>query len=196
MKQAKDKVWEIAIQLANPEMDRADREIMYKNMLAIVRDAQRGKKPPRVTPDTFLAFWTLYPLKVAKQPAEKAYMTALKATDHETIIKGVNWYIANKDEKLSWAHAASWLNARRWEDGQLEVNHAAPMDISEWPEWKKQIAKALNPVIVNTWFKDGFYTHGGYGAQITLPKAQYQWVKDRYKIDLQNIFGDIEIYQK
>lgn len=199
MKTAKEEVWKIAQELAlNEKLERVDKEIMYKNMLSIVRDAQKGKKPKRVVPGDFLTFWAAYPLKVAREPAERAYINALKMVDHDTIIKGLQWYKMNKDDKISFAHAASWLNARRWEDGQAEEKPVEHIDTSDWPEWKQKIAKAFNVAIVNTWFKDAVLIHTDSVSFyiLNVPKSSYQWIKDRYQIELNRIFGNVELRVK
>lgn len=67
----------------------------------------------------FEAFWTLYPRKVAKGTAAKAYTTAFKIATEETILAGLKKQLAanrfSKEEKYI-PHAATWLNGRRWED--------------------------------------------------------------------------------
>lgn len=73
-------------------------------------------KPARVD-EGFAEFWALYPLKVARKAALKAYASALKETDHATIIAGLS-------DQRRWGafkpgftpHAATWLNRGSWAD--------------------------------------------------------------------------------
>ncbi|CAB4157493.1 hypothetical protein UFOVP679_26 [uncultured Caudovirales phage] len=73
--------------------------------------------PPKID-DRFDEFWKLYPRKIAKTPAHKAYLKALKETDHGTLVAGliaqIGWGIF-AEPKYS-PHAATWLGAGRWSD--------------------------------------------------------------------------------
>lgn len=97
----------------------------------------RGSKPapvkPKATPkpkaepvadDGFEAFWAAYPKKVSKKPAETAYAKARKSTDADTIMKGLKLAVVMwKDRDPQYVpHAASWLNAGRWEDEPIHVD--------------------------------------------------------------------------
>ena len=67
--------------------------------------------------DQFETFWKIYPKKVSKENAKKAWIK-IKPND-DLIVKITK---AVKDQKLSEReqqfipHAATWLNAKRWED--------------------------------------------------------------------------------
>jgi len=192
------RVYDLVVLMANKETSPEDRKLYYENALHIVRNPTA--KPKRIKPTTFLEFWTAYPLKVAKEPAERAYIKALKETDHETIMKGLRYYCLNKEEFAAFAHASSWLNQKRWNDGQAALETAAlPIDTQDWPEWKHKIAKVYGVAVVNTWFKDARYDPE-YGYQhenyLTVTKSAYQWVKDRYLIELNKIFGNLELRMK
>ena len=69
-------------------------------------------------PDRFSEFWKIFPRKIAKPAAHKAYLKALKETDHETLVAGLNHQISWGvfDEPRYSPHAATWLNAGRWSD--------------------------------------------------------------------------------
>jgi len=68
----------------------------------------------------FSDFWFLYPKKIAKQDAEKAYKKALKEIDHEALIGSLKKYVeANRGKDVGYiANAATWLNGKRWQDEQ------------------------------------------------------------------------------
>ena len=75
----------------------------------------------------FESFWSLYPRKVSKQTALKAFLK-LSPNDEllQLIIKGVEiqsktdqW---QKDNGQFIPHPATWLNQRRWEDEIKKTN--------------------------------------------------------------------------
>jgi hypothetical protein len=75
----------------------------------------------------FEQFWEIYPRKVGKGRAKKALKAALEKTDIETILAGVEGYMANEDmyDLQYVAHPTSWLNGERWED-EYEAPKATP----------------------------------------------------------------------
>lgn len=83
----------------------------------------------------FETFWKSYPRKVGKTAAQKAFAKALKLTELETILLGVEALraeVAGKDPKFT-PHPSSWLSAGRWEDepsGQLQIPVNNPWDPS------------------------------------------------------------------
>jgi hypothetical protein len=64
----------------------------------------------------FECFWTVYPRKVGKGAARKAYRNALKRASHAEIMAGAKAYAASKPDPQFTAHASTWLNADRWLD--------------------------------------------------------------------------------
>lgn len=91
-------------------------------------------KPKLPTDDGgFSAWYAIYPRKVGRGHAQKAYRSALKKTDPETLMAGVVRYtaeVANKAQGFI-KHPGTWLNAECWADegdeslenlmGRLEV---------------------------------------------------------------------------
>lgn len=66
----------------------------------------------------FDAFWAAYPRKKGKIAGRKAFDKAMKLTTIEQILSGVALLrreTAGKEEHFT-PHAASWLNAGRWDD--------------------------------------------------------------------------------
>jgi len=67
--------------------------------------------------DQFETFWKVYPKKTAKENAKKAW---IKIKPNDELIAKITKAV--KDQKLSEReqqfipHAATWLNAKRWED--------------------------------------------------------------------------------
>jgi hypothetical protein len=64
----------------------------------------------------FTLWWNIYPLKVAKLAAEKAYLKARTKASQQQLLDGVMQYRLNKPAYADWCHPATWLNAGRWMD--------------------------------------------------------------------------------
>lgn len=66
----------------------------------------------------FKKFWELYPRKIGKGQALKAFKVALKVETAEIILAGVSRMITdpNQPEKQYLPHPATWLNGQRWLD--------------------------------------------------------------------------------
>jgi hypothetical protein len=85
--------------------------------------------PPSLTPSSspsrkerkycpnplFDRFWAIYPLKVGKGQAQRAWLGAVRKADAEKIIDGVERYPWPSDPAFL-PHASTWLNGLRWED--------------------------------------------------------------------------------
>ncbi len=63
----------------------------------------------------FDRFWSLFPNKVGKRDAEKAFAAALQRADLETILAGLERYAAKTDDR-PWCNPATFLNQDRWAD--------------------------------------------------------------------------------
>jgi hypothetical protein len=64
----------------------------------------------------FEDFWSIYPRKVGKGEAKKAFRNALKRATAEEIIAGAKRYAASKPDPEYTKHPGPWLNADRWLD--------------------------------------------------------------------------------
>ncbi len=72
-----------------------------------------------MTPDSFAAFYALYPRKVARKAAEKAWARCATSPELiEQIIAGLKAQLPRmcKKEKQFIPHPATWLNQERWQD--------------------------------------------------------------------------------
>lgn len=88
-------------------------------------------KPTQKPADGFDQWWPLYPKKVKKLDAQKAYRAALKAgATPQDLIDGLRKHIANWKARGTAPqyipYPATWLRAGSWEDelGTTEVNDA------------------------------------------------------------------------
>ena len=74
--------------------------------------------PSPATDEEFSTFWTLYPKKVGKGDARKAYKNARKRADAATIYAGLEAqaFLMAQKEKQYIPNPSTWLNQDRWED--------------------------------------------------------------------------------
>jgi hypothetical protein len=163
---------------------------------------KRAKKTD--TPEGFDEWYKHYPHKVARGYAEKAYAHARGIATQEQLIKGANWYSRNKPEETPWAHPASWLNAKRWLDGQADSVLVESLNIlmgtSGWPDWKKELAEKIGETQTATWFKNVTTefnsAESGVPAMcyLTVPSvAVHDWIKARYSKQLYEVLGHHQI---
>jgi hypothetical protein len=67
-------------------------------------------------------FWKIWPNKVGKPVALKAYKAAIKrGAAHQDIVAGVWRYIADKPPDRDWLNPSTFLNQNRWEDQPAKV---------------------------------------------------------------------------
>jgi uncharacterized protein YdaU (DUF1376 family) len=78
-----------------------------------------------IYPEAFERFWEIYPLRVGKGSAMKAWAKAIKKTTPEIIYEGAERYgkDPNRDQAFT-AHPATWLNGDRWLDSPLPQKRA------------------------------------------------------------------------
>jgi hypothetical protein len=94
-----------------------------------VTELEHADAPTTVVLRGFDSFWQAYPRKVCKLAATRAW-AKLKAHDREAATKAVAlfgsiWANAPADRLQYCPHAGSWLNNRRWEDGEQEWRRSA-----------------------------------------------------------------------
>ena len=113
---------------------------------------------PSIEPSMFDEFWKIYPRKVAKGGALKAWANAVKIAKPEQIIAGAKKYAKDpaRDPKFT-AHPATWLNAQRWlDEPQVEDKRQA----TPQPE-------SYNPAI-----------HGPNKDAVPMPEAIKEFLKN------------------
>lgn len=64
---------------------------------------------------SFDEFWSQYPRKTAKGSARKAYATALKKVEADTLLTALCAFPFSDDPRYI-PHPATWLNQERWSD--------------------------------------------------------------------------------
>jgi hypothetical protein len=75
--------------------------------------------------DEFDQFWSIFPNKVGKRDAARAYISARTRADVETILSGVRRYAAKTDDR-PWCNPATFLNQDRWTDDPAAPQQAQP----------------------------------------------------------------------
>jgi predicted Fe-S protein YdhL (DUF1289 family) len=88
--------------------------------------------------DNFEAFWSLYPRRVAKLDAQRAW-ARLTAQDRAEVLRRLPLFLDvwrhTKSERRYILHPATFLNGRRWED-EIEGD-VAPLRNYGCCEWNK-----------------------------------------------------------
>jgi hypothetical protein len=80
-------------------------------------DLAKAKSVKSPFPESlFEEFWSVYPRRVGKGEAKKAFRNALKRATAEEIIAGAKRYAASKPDPAYTKHPGPWLNADRWAD--------------------------------------------------------------------------------
>lgn len=73
----------------------------------------------------WLEFWDVFPNKVGKPAAGKAFVKAIKRVDRETMMAGLDRYV-NKTDDRPWCNPSTWLNQDRWADMPATVGRQQP----------------------------------------------------------------------
>ena len=95
------------------------------------RPMNHPNKPSNETPE-FDLFWKYYPIKVGKAAALKAWVKAIKIESADVIMAGAIRYADDPNRHPSFtAHAATWLNAHRWNDSALPPRVLTPEERRE-----------------------------------------------------------------
>lgn len=90
----------------------------------------------------FAEFWNLYPNKVGKPVAEKAFSKALQRSDLQTIMAGLHRYVSKTDDR-PWCNPSTWLNQDRWADAPVAV----PARSTGPPQRERTILDAIDDFI-------------------------------------------------
>lgn len=87
--------------------------------------------------DAFDRFWKAYPHKVGRKAALRAIAVAKRTgVKFQTLMFGLDRYIAEKPPDRAWCNPATWLNQGRWDDEPAVTatgppTHARPLTPSE-----------------------------------------------------------------
>jgi uncharacterized protein YdaU (DUF1376 family) len=105
--------------------------------------------------ELFVDFWNVYPLKVGKGAAQKAFDKAIRTTDAEVIIRGALRYKSDPNRVQAYtAHASTWLNAQRWLDEPLPPRNLSSAEIKEKELQEARIKSEREKEQAAQWFKE------------------------------------------
>lgn len=116
----------------------------------------------------FDQFWQVYPEKVARQKALAAFVQAREdGVSLEQLLSGVERYKRTKPEKQSYCHPATWLDDKRWTDGEggqlsPETDKAPPDDPN-----RRKIYDLLGDDVYGDWIESTDVREG----EIIIEKA-------------------------
>jgi len=110
--------------LLNPQEEERKKESLKTYTLPL---AARVTGKPVVCDDGFDGFWHLYPRKVGKGAARKAWAAAIGKTSVAEIMAGLARWQPPPDSKFT-PHPATWLNAERWADEEEDNSLDARMN--------------------------------------------------------------------
>jgi hypothetical protein len=84
----------------------------------------------------FEEFWGVFPRKIGKGAARKAYVKALVRATHADILAGAKRYAASKPDPEYTKHPTTWLNADCWLDEGARVIPFSHTPQRTWAEIK------------------------------------------------------------
>lgn len=103
--------------------------------------AKEAKKGQLAEDPLFEKFWQLYPRKVGRVDARRAWNQLTAADRQMALLRAALyrevWDLAPEDRKQFVKYPASWIRARAWEDGEAEWKCVA------WNGKGQQIQRAL-----------------------------------------------------
>ncbi|AZO54896.1 hypothetical protein EJ077_16665 [Mesorhizobium sp. M8A.F.Ca.ET.057.01.1.1] len=81
---------------------------------------------------SFESWWQLYPEKVGKGAARKAFERAQRKATVDTLTAGLERYIADKPADRAWCHPSTWLNQERWTDEPTATKATTQKTLGNW----------------------------------------------------------------
>ncbi|UVK62583.1 helix-turn-helix DNA binding domain protein [Arthrobacter phage TaylorSipht] len=100
----------------------ADRTVLEPSL-------NRPVEPSLLNSADFEAFWAVYPRRVARAAALKAWAKAVKETPAEEIVAGARRYAEDPNREAQFtAYPATWLNGGRWSDEAMPAKSSGPRD--------------------------------------------------------------------
>jgi len=117
----------------NPTLDNPtlDNQTALENNLT-----KKTKKQEKPTDDSFETFWSIYPKRVAKADALKAWNKALKRKTADELVGLTKAYAESKLPDMTYIpYPASWLNKELYDNVELPENKPLQkLKIGKWHE--------------------------------------------------------------
>lgn len=161
---------------------------------------------PKEYTQEFSGFWSLYPRKVQKRHAFKAYWSALRVTTHEKILSGLEEHI----DKRVWKdrdfipYPATWLNRGGWELEEARpksrkkkapevVDHMKALDgpsCDLWVDSMEQFYDELGAYDVRDWLSPIRAVVSGGTLVLGCPDTAHAgWLTKNYRDVISNVVG-------
>lgn len=123
--------------------------------------------PPKggSVPVGFDRFWALFPNKVGKADALKAFAKASQRVDLETMLAGLDRYVGKTDDR-PWCNPSTWLNQDRWTDQPASQPRGSP---PQRPRGMQGIFGEMSEVLANGHADDGGGHEPSGATVLSLP---------------------------
>lgn len=99
----------------------------------------KGGSSPKSQAEFETEFWAIYPHKVGKPVAIKAFVKARQRAGLDEILAGLRRYAAKVDDR-PWCNPSTWLNQDRWNDTPA----VQPLRQSQAPPRERTVLDAVN----------------------------------------------------
>lgn len=131
-------------------------------------DKKAPHTPKELTPSApaspargeFDQFWALFPNKVGKADASKAFVKARQRVDFHTMMDGLARYVRKTDDR-PWCNPSTWLNQDRWADEPAAQPRGSP---PQKPRGMQGMFSEMREVLEN-----GQADHGGGDGPARAP---------------------------
>jgi hypothetical protein len=104
-------------------------DLFSDSKVSLKKEPEIKKNPFRQS--EFDEFWSVYPRKIAMDPALKNYKRALRFADAKTILNGARQYAdrvrREGTETKFIQHPKNWLSAKGWKDPDLQETSERPL---------------------------------------------------------------------
>lgn len=136
-------------------------------------DKKSPQTPKELTPSApaspargeFDHFWALFPNKVGKADASKAFVKARQRVDLQTMMDGLARYIRKTDDR-PWCNPSTWLNQDRWTDEPAAQPRGSP---PQRPKGMQGMFSEMREVLENGQADDGSSDGPARAPVLSLP---------------------------
>lgn len=163
---------------------------------------------------TFETWYEVFPRKVGKVVAQKAYSAALKAMSPQALQDAVEAFAAIENERTGYqslkgkakqdalkfvVHPATWLNQGRWDDEVIteymeraEETRFKPIEIADddpFKAGKMELIRKLGPVIYQFWVEALKFEQGENEVIIhAADRFRRDWIKSNHGPIFEEVF--------
>lgn len=113
-----------------------------------VSSANTSQEPQNAPLSDFDTFWALFPRRVGKKAAERAWRAVERRGESQEAIEGMRAYaaaFAQSGTELKYVpHPSTWLNRRGWEDDIAAVFPPQKPQMTEWEQKAAQMGYDLS----------------------------------------------------